>query len=62
MGNMGSSHPFLDVNISAKFEENSSIGIIFLERTRQWRRTDRRRTDRQSASVIAPRPSHFDKG
>jgi len=34
MGNMGSAHPFVEVNISAKFEENPSIGIGFIERTR----------------------------
>jgi hypothetical protein len=27
MGNMGSAHPLVEVNISAKFEENPSIGI-----------------------------------
>jgi len=27
MGNMGSAHPLGEVNISAKFEENPSIGI-----------------------------------
>jgi len=26
-GNMGSAHPLVEVNISAKFEENPSIGI-----------------------------------
>jgi len=34
MGNMGSAHPLLEVNVSAKFEENSSIGIGFIEQTR----------------------------
>ena len=33
MGNMGSAHPLVEVNISAKFEENTSIGIGFIERT-----------------------------
>jgi len=33
-GNMGSAHPLVEVNISAKFEENPSIGIGFIERTR----------------------------
>ena len=46
--------------IAAKFEENHSIGIGCIERTRQWRWTDGR-TDRpsdgrtrQSKSIIAP--------
>jgi len=34
MGNMGSAHPIVKVNISAKFEEIPSIGIGFIERTR----------------------------
>jgi len=34
MGNMGSAHPLVEVNISAKFEENPSIGIGVIERTR----------------------------
>jgi hypothetical protein len=42
MGNMGSAHPLVEVNIWAKFEENPSIGIGVIERTRKWRRTDRR--------------------
>jgi len=33
MGNMSSAHPLVEVNISAKFEENPSIGIGFIERT-----------------------------
>jgi len=33
MGNMGFSNPLVIVNISAKFEENPSIGIVFIERT-----------------------------
>jgi len=37
---MGTAHPLVKVNISAKFEENPSIGIGFIERTRKWRRTD----------------------
>jgi len=32
--NMGSAHPLDQVNIAAKFEENPSIGIGFIERTR----------------------------
>jgi len=34
MGNMGSAHPLVEVNNSAKFEENPSIGIGFIERTK----------------------------
>jgi hypothetical protein len=34
MGNMGSAHPLVEVNIWAKFEENPSIGIRFIEQTR----------------------------
>ena len=33
-GNMGSAHRLVEVNISAKLEENPSIGIEFIERTR----------------------------
>jgi len=33
MGNMGSAHPLVEVNISAKIEENPSIGIGFKDRT-----------------------------
>jgi len=33
MSNMGSAHPLVEVNISAKFEENPLIGIGFIERT-----------------------------
>jgi len=35
MGNMSSAHSLVEVNISAKFEENPSIGIGFIERTRK---------------------------
>jgi len=34
MGNMGSAYPLVEVNIAAKFEENHSIGIGFIEQTR----------------------------
>jgi len=34
MDNMGSAHPLVEVNISAMFEENPSLGIGFIERTR----------------------------
>jgi len=33
MGIMGSAHPLVEFNISAKFEENPSIAIGFIERT-----------------------------
>jgi len=32
--NMGSAHPIDQVNIAAKFGENPSIGIGYIERTR----------------------------
>jgi len=61
---MGSAHPLVEVKIAAKFEENPSIGIGFIERARLWIRTDGqtdgptdRRADgrtRQSESIIAP--------
>ena len=34
MGYMDSAHPLVQVNNSAKFEENPLIGIGFIERTR----------------------------
>jgi len=34
IGNVGSAHPLVEVNISAKFEENPSIGKGFKERTK----------------------------
>jgi len=34
MGKMGSAHPLVEVNISAKFEENPSINVGLAERTR----------------------------
>jgi len=43
MGYMGSAHPLVEVNISAKFDENPSIGIGVIERTRYYKgdgRTD----------------------
>jgi len=33
MGNMGSAHPLVEVNVSLKFEGNPSIGIGFIEQT-----------------------------
>jgi len=48
------------MNIAAKFEENPSIDIGFIERTRLWRRTDGR-TDRQTDATkrIHYSPTHF---
>ena len=54
MGNMGSAHPLVEVNVSFKFEGNPSISKGVIERTRK--ETDRP-TDRptgQSESSIAP--------
>ena len=34
MGNMGSAHPLVEVNVSFKFEGNPSISIGVIERTR----------------------------
>jgi len=39
---MGSAHSLDEVNTAAKFEENPSIGIGCIERTRQWMWTDGR--------------------
>jgi len=59
---MGFAHPLVEVNISAKFEENPSIGIGFIEWTRLWIRTDGRIDERtrQRESIIAP--THFVMG
>jgi len=57
MGNMGSAHPLVEVNVSFKFEGNPSISKGVIERTRIGdRRTDGRtdRPTRQSESSIAP--------
>jgi hypothetical protein len=35
MGNMGSAHPLVEVNILAKFEENLSISEGLTERTQR---------------------------
>ena len=63
MGNMGSAHPLVEVNVSFKFEGNPSIGNGVIERTRIGdgptdRPTDGRtdRQTRQSESSIAPPP------
>ena len=64
MGNMGSAHPIVEVNVSFKFKRNPSISKGVIERTRIGDgRTDGRMdglTDRptgQSESSIAP--PHF---
>jgi len=55
MGNMGSAHPLVEVNVSFKFEEKPSINKGVIERTRiGYGRTDR--PTRQSESSIAPPP------
>jgi len=52
MGNMGSAHPLVEVNVSFKFEGNPSISKGVIERTRIGDgRTDR--PTRQSESSIA---------
>jgi len=33
MGNMGSAHPLVEINISSKFVENPSMSIGFIEQT-----------------------------
>jgi len=58
MGNMGSAHPLVEVNVSFKFEGNPFIGKGVIERTR----IGDGRTDRptgQSESSIAPTHTHF---
>ena len=53
MGNMGSAHPLVEVNVSFKFEGNPFISKGVIERTRIGDgRTDR--PTRQSESSIAP--------
>jgi len=57
MGNMGSAHPLVEVNVSFKFEGNPSISKGVIERTRIRDGPTDRRTDRptrQSESSIAP--------
>ena len=56
MGNMGSVHPLVEVNVSFKFEENPSISKGVIERTRIGDgRTDR--PTRQSEFSIASPPT-----
>ena len=53
MGNIGSAHPLVEVNVSFKFEGNPSISKGVIERTRKGDgRTDR--PTGQSESSIAP--------
>jgi len=56
MGNMGSAHPLVEVNVSFKFEGNPSISTGVIERTRIGDRPTDRPT-RQSESIIAPLPT-----
>ena len=60
MGNMGSAHPLVKVNVSFKFEGNPSISKEVIERTRSGDGPTDRLTDRptrQSESSIAPPPT-----
>ena len=62
MGNMGSAHPLVEVNVSFKFEGNPSISKEVIERTQIGDGRTDGRTDqptRQSESSIAPPPPHF---
>jgi len=57
MGNMGSAHPLVEVNVSFKFEGNPTISKGVIERTRIGDRPTDGPTDgptRQSESSIAP--------
>ena len=61
MGNMGSAHPLVEVNVSFEFEGNPSISKGVIERTRIGDGPTDRRTEgptdrptRQSESSIAP--------
>ena len=61
MGNSGSAHPLIEVNVSFKFEENPSISKGVIERTRIGDgRTDQ--PTRQSESSIAPPPPFWGGG
>jgi len=46
MGNIGSAHPLVEVNVSFKFEGNPSISKGVIERTRIGDGPTDRRTDR----------------
>jgi len=53
MGNMGSAHPLVEVNVSFKFEGNPSISKGGLERTRIGDgRTDGRTDQRDKANPV----------
>ena len=53
MGNMGSAHPLVEVNVSFKFEENPSISKEVIERTRIGDgRTDGRTDRRDKANPV----------
>jgi len=59
MGNMGSAHPLVEVNVSFKFEGNPSISKGVIERTRK--ETDRPTdgpTDATKRIQYSP-PPHF---
>ena len=56
MGNMGSAHPLVEVNVSFKFEGNLSISTGVIERTRIGDGRPDRPTDAKSESSIAPPP------
>ena len=56
MGNMGSAHPLVEMNVSFKFEWNPSISKGVIERTRIGDGPTDRPT-RQSESSIAPPPT-----
>ena len=67
MGNMGSAHPLVEVNVSFKFEGNPSISKGVIERTRIGDgRTDRPTdqptdgpTDATKRIQYSPPPPHF---
>jgi len=54
MGNMGSAHVLVEVNVSFKFEGNPSISKGVIERTRIGRRTDRPTDRRDKANPVYP--------
>jgi len=56
MGNMGSAHPLVEVNVSFKFEGNPYISKGVIERTRIGRRTDGR-TDATKRIQYSPPPT-----
>jgi len=53
MGNMGSAHPLVEVNVSFKFEGNPSIHKGVIERTRIGDgRTDGQTNRRDKANLV----------